>query len=91
MEEDIRRGHGEWRGCYSFQDIICDGDTGNLSKRNGGLKMGQTYYYYVRNRKNLKTEFKTDKSISTKQTTVLRYMIRLSLLPPHANIYLGSP
>ncbi|OBT55729.1 hypothetical protein VE04_03920 [Pseudogymnoascus sp. 24MN13] len=46
MEKDARRGHGEWRGCYSFKDIICDGDTANSAKRNGGLKMGQTYYYY---------------------------------------------
>lgn len=48
MEKDARRGHREWRGCYSFKDITCDGDSANLAKRNGGLKMGQTYYYYVR-------------------------------------------
>ncbi|KFY07904.1 hypothetical protein V492_06715, partial [Pseudogymnoascus sp. VKM F-4246] len=46
MEKDPRRGHREWRGCYSFKDITCDGDSVNPSKRNGGLKMGQTYYYY---------------------------------------------
>ncbi|KAK1751809.1 hypothetical protein QBC47DRAFT_329577 [Echria macrotheca] len=47
MERDIRRDRGQWRGCYSFKDIICDGDGGSLApKRNGGLKMGQTYYYY---------------------------------------------
>ncbi|OBT90281.1 hypothetical protein VE02_01256 [Pseudogymnoascus sp. 03VT05] len=46
MEKDARRGHGEWRGCYSFKDIICDGDSANSAKRNGGLKMGHTYYYY---------------------------------------------
>ncbi|OBT64039.1 hypothetical protein VE03_06679 [Pseudogymnoascus sp. 23342-1-I1] len=46
MEKDARRGHGEWRGCYSFKDIICDGESVNPAKRNGGLKMGHTYYYY---------------------------------------------
>ncbi|KFY87852.1 hypothetical protein V500_06720 [Pseudogymnoascus sp. VKM F-4518 (FW-2643)] len=46
MEKDARRGHREWRGCYSFKDITCDGDSANLAKRNGGLKMGHTYYYY---------------------------------------------
>ena len=47
MERDIRRDRGQWRGCHSFKDIICDGDKGLAAKRNGGLKMGQTYYYYV--------------------------------------------
>jgi hypothetical protein len=47
MERDIRRDRGQWRGCYSFKDIICDGDSGSVPKRNGGLKMGATYYYYV--------------------------------------------
>ncbi|KAK0646414.1 hypothetical protein B0T16DRAFT_413377 [Cercophora newfieldiana] len=46
MERDIRRDRGQWRGCYSFKDIICDGDSGSVPKRNGGLKMGTTYYYY---------------------------------------------
>ena len=50
MEKDTKRGSGEWRGCYSFKDITCDGDDASSSgsKRNGGLKMGETYYYYVR-------------------------------------------
>lgn len=47
MERDVRRDRGQWRGCYSFKDIICDGDHGSVPKRNGGLKMGHTYYYYV--------------------------------------------
>jgi hypothetical protein len=48
MDRDIRRDRGQWRGCYSFKDIICDGDAGGvIPKRNGGLKMGQVYYYYV--------------------------------------------
>ena len=47
MERDIRRDHGQWRGCHSFKNIICDGDSGSSPRRDGGLKMGQTYYYYV--------------------------------------------
>ena len=48
MERDIRRSRGQWRGCYAFQDIICDGDGEASPSRHGGLKMGATYYYYVR-------------------------------------------
>lgn len=48
MEQDIRRARGQWRGCYAFENIICDGDGGRSPKRTGGLKMGSTYYYYVR-------------------------------------------
>ena len=48
MKRDLRKGSCFWSGCYSFKDIICDGDLNNLSqKRSGGLKMGGTYWYYV--------------------------------------------
>jgi hypothetical protein len=47
MERDSRRDRGQWRGCHSFKDIICDGDSTKMAGRDGGLKMGQTYYYYV--------------------------------------------
>ncbi|KAH8910253.1 hypothetical protein BR93DRAFT_469390 [Coniochaeta sp. PMI_546] len=46
MERDIRRDRGQWRGCHSFKDIVCDGEDGYSPSRDGGLKMGQTYYYY---------------------------------------------
>ncbi|PBP28612.1 hypothetical protein BUE80_DR000344 [Diplocarpon rosae] len=46
MERDNRRSRSQWRGCYAFEDIICDGDRGSSPKRTGGLKMGSTYYYY---------------------------------------------
>ncbi|KAF4637902.1 hypothetical protein G7Y89_g195 [Cudoniella acicularis] len=46
MERDTKRARGQWRGCYAFTDIICDGEGGNTPKRTGGLKMGSTYYYY---------------------------------------------
>ncbi|RFU31002.1 hypothetical protein B7463_g5320, partial [Scytalidium lignicola] len=45
MERDIRRSPGQWRGCYAFDHIICDGDD-STAPRKGGLKMGSTYYYY---------------------------------------------
>lgn len=52
MERDSRREGGQWRGCHTFKDIICDGDASSASstsiarKRSGGLKQGSTYYYY---------------------------------------------
>ncbi|KAK5997441.1 hypothetical protein PT974_02798 [Cladobotryum mycophilum] len=46
MERDIRRGHGQWRGCYSFKNIVCEDSVRSDCKRSGGLKMGHTYYYY---------------------------------------------
>jgi hypothetical protein len=45
MERDVRRGRDQWKGCYSFKDISCD-SSATTPKRNGGLKMGHTYYYY---------------------------------------------
>lgn len=45
MERDTRRGKGQWKGCHTFRNIICDDDSSKT--RNGGLKMGGTYYYYV--------------------------------------------
>ena len=48
MQRDSRKDYSEWTGCYTFDDIICDGDVTDSSvKRNGGLKMGGTYWYYV--------------------------------------------
>ncbi|PHH61139.1 hypothetical protein CDD81_756 [Ophiocordyceps australis] len=46
MKRDVRRGQGQWRGCYSFKNIVCDDTALKRTKRNGGLKMGATYYYY---------------------------------------------
>ena len=48
MERDARRDRGLWRGCHTFKDIVCDDDQGAGVRRDGGLKMGHTYYYYVR-------------------------------------------
>jgi hypothetical protein len=50
MERDSRRGRGQWRGCHSFRDIISENEappTSRNQRRNGGLRMGHTYYYYV--------------------------------------------
>ena len=48
LKRDRRTGPGQWRGCHTFENITCDGDTLNAStSRDGGLKMGGTYWYYV--------------------------------------------
>ena len=49
MQRDRSAGTLDWRGCHSFTDIVCDGNDldGNAVKRDGGLKMGGTYWYYV--------------------------------------------
>jgi hypothetical protein len=48
LELDARRGRNYWQGCFTFSDIICDGDLEKLvPKRDGPLKMGGTYWYYV--------------------------------------------
>ena len=49
MQRDSRIGRDHWSGCHSFSNIICDGK--NLSDnqpREGGLKMGGTYWYYYK-------------------------------------------
>jgi hypothetical protein len=49
MQRDWRVGSGCWRGCHLFTDIICDGEfVDRINKRDGGLKMGGRYWYYVR-------------------------------------------
>ena len=49
MQRDRSSGGQDWRGCHSFTDIVCDGDALDDAevKRDGGLKMGGTYWYYV--------------------------------------------
>src|SRR5580704_94499 len=48
MVRDNRRGRGHWTGCHTFRNIVCDGDaTGIHERRDGALKMGGTYWYYV--------------------------------------------
>ncbi|QSS54969.1 hypothetical protein I7I53_02705 [Histoplasma capsulatum var. duboisii H88] len=47
MEKDSRIGRGHWKGCHTFTNIICDGETKPPTPgRNGGLRMGGTYWYY---------------------------------------------
>ncbi|KAL6707477.1 hypothetical protein ACN47E_004047 [Coniothyrium glycines] len=39
----------QWKGCFTFTDIICDGETNqSREKREGPLKMGGTYWYYYK-------------------------------------------
>lgn len=49
MKKDSNAGSGHWRGCHSFTNIVCDGETVENadSARNGALKMGGRYWYYV--------------------------------------------
>ena len=48
LSRDKRAGKGQWRGCHCFENIVCDGDPSDVSlKRDGALKMGGTYWYYV--------------------------------------------
>ncbi|KGM91710.1 uncharacterized protein PADG_12168 [Paracoccidioides brasiliensis Pb18] len=47
MERDSRIGKGYWKGCHTFTNIICDGEINALPPgRDGGLRMGGTYWYY---------------------------------------------
>lgn len=49
MHHDRRRGKGFWSGCFTFSNIIFDGDGVHWSKpRTGGLKQGGTYWYFYR-------------------------------------------
>lgn len=58
MEKDSRKGPCTWSGCHTFQNIICDGDPQKLTeKRDGGLKMGGTYWYYVSTRESASSKY----------------------------------
>ncbi|OJD34579.1 uncharacterized protein BKCO1_22000125 [Diplodia corticola] len=47
MERDQRRSSRQWCGIFTFKDVVCDGENQCRSeKREGGLKMGGTYWYY---------------------------------------------
>ncbi|KAF2874052.1 hypothetical protein BDV95DRAFT_604266 [Massariosphaeria phaeospora] len=49
LKRDLRRSSAIWTGCWTFDNIICDGDLNNLcARRNGALKMGGTYWYYYK-------------------------------------------
>ncbi|MCJ1467795.1 hypothetical protein MMC07_006420 [Pseudocyphellaria aurata] len=49
LKRDKRTGPGHWRGCHTFTNITCDGDSLDVSSsRDGGLKMGGTYWYFYR-------------------------------------------
>jgi hypothetical protein len=48
MKRDTRLGAEHWTGCHKFENIICDGRVEQAAgTRDGGLKMGGTYWYYV--------------------------------------------
>ncbi|KAF2797154.1 hypothetical protein K505DRAFT_334550 [Melanomma pulvis-pyrius CBS 109.77] len=66
LKQDRRRGPGIWSGCYTFADIICDGDVANIGgTRSGALKMGGTYWYYY------KVDDDDERHNSSEQSTTL--------------------
>jgi hypothetical protein len=40
MQRDIRRGRDQWRGCYSFRDIVCDDVSVSASATCAGVGAG---------------------------------------------------
>ena len=50
MRRDKDVGPRNWRGCFSFSGIVCDGEDllGAVTKRDGALLMGGKYWYYYR-------------------------------------------
>lgn len=48
MSKDLQTGSQYWSGCFNFSNIICDGRPEEHISRNGGLKMGGTYWYYYK-------------------------------------------
>lgn len=48
MSKDLQKGSEYWSGCFNFTNIICDGKPAEVLKRDGGLKMGGTYWYYYK-------------------------------------------
>jgi hypothetical protein len=40
MQRDIRRGRDQWRGCYSFRDIVCDDVSVSASATCAGVGLG---------------------------------------------------
>lgn len=97
MERDVRRDRGQWRGCYEFKNIICDGNQPAIARRNGGLKMGQPYYYYVSIGGGyllvglVSTGLFTDFDLSMSWTAPSRPMTHRGPLHRLAHIYLVRP
>ncbi len=49
MKRDSRIGTEHWSGCHNFSDIVCDGNyLADSQPREGGLKMGGTYWYFYK-------------------------------------------
>lgn len=87
LELDVRRGHNFWRGCFTFSDVICDGDLDDLTtKRNGPLKMGGTYWYYV-SKLTVKHSHVTDVDYSTRWTMTMNATILRNRRLPFALFY----
>ena len=49
MSKDLQSGSEYWSGCFNFTNIICDGRPSEVMRsRDGGLKMGGTYWYHYK-------------------------------------------
>ena len=49
MNKDLQSGSQYWSGCFNFSNIICDGRPSDVIRsRDGGLKMGGTYWYHYK-------------------------------------------
>lgn len=49
MIKDLQLGSEYWSGCFNFTNIICDGRPSDVMRsRDGGLKMGGTYWYHYK-------------------------------------------
>ncbi|KAK5945637.1 hypothetical protein PMZ80_002842 [Knufia obscura] len=49
MHKDLQSGSEYWSGCFNFTNIICDGRPSEaIRSRDGGLKMGGTYWYHYK-------------------------------------------
>lgn len=49
MKRDTQLGPGEWTGCHTFSNIVCDGDPSvSITSRQGALRQGGRYWYYYR-------------------------------------------
>jgi hypothetical protein len=87
MEKDSRKGAGEWRGLHSFKDITLDGDGARSPKRNGGLKMGHDYWYYVCICVFLLLIFSDIHLLSTSSMTEPKFITQDFLQRPHAHTF----
>lgn len=91
LRRDRQAGPGHWRGCHSFKKITCDGHDLDVSGgREGALKMGGTYWYFVSFYRSLSAQLLADKCFSTDLTASLSNMTHASLLLQPVHFFQAS-